>query len=508
MPGRLVISVHALGAACTATSHWLVGSGICHGRVCAIQKDRAKLLTTISRPRPWAASGKVVRRYRRLSDGAIIRRTMTLDAASPKPLSPQRILVVDDSRAIGMAVMRSLASVTDLPIDYADSFKACERLLTEHGAAYQAAVVDLNLPDAPDGQAVDLVLGNSIATIVLTGMLDESLHARISSKPIVDYVVKQNPGAIETVQRDVRRVLRNRERKALVVDDSVSYRAYLKTILATQRLQVIEAGDGRKALDCIEQDHDISLVVTDYEMPDMDGVHLTAALRNSFSSSELAVVGLSGSDDSFLGVRFLKAGANDLVRKPFLLEEFVGRINTCLDHLDDIQTIRDQANRDYLTRLYNRRYLFDTGCILHMSALRGQIRLLVAMLDVDHFKRINDAHGHDIGDLALVELAKLLVGGTRGTDIAARFGGEEFCIVAVNVEEPRAYLERLREKVAAQEIQLPEGVLRLTASIGATVMLANSLEAMINAADKALYLAKESGRNRVVMAEGDAVQGE
>ncbi|MBK6742255.1 MAG: hypothetical protein IPG66_04470 [Hydrogenophilales bacterium] len=178
---------------------------------------------------------------------------MTLDAASPEPLSPQRILVVDDSRAIGMAVTRSLASVTDLPIDYADSFKACEQLLTEHGSAYQAAVVDLNLPDAPDGQAVDLVLGNGIATIVLTGMLDESLHARISSKPIVDYVVKQNPGAIETVQRDVRRVLRNRERKALVVDDSVSYRAYLKTILATQRLQVIEAGDGRKALERIER---------------------------------------------------------------------------------------------------------------------------------------------------------------------------------------------------------------------------------------------------------------
>jgi PleD family two-component response regulator len=137
-------------------------------------------------------------------------------------LTPQRILVVDDSRAIGMAVISSVSTVTDMPIDYADSFKACERLLTEHGQAYQAAVVDLNLPDAPDGQAVDLVLGNGIATIVLTGMLDQGVHARIGSKPIVDYVVKQNPGAIETVQRDVRRILRNRQRKALVVDDSAA----------------------------------------------------------------------------------------------------------------------------------------------------------------------------------------------------------------------------------------------------------------------------------------------
>lgn len=415
---------------------------------------------------------------------------------------PERILVVDDSHAIGMAVMRSLAVVTDMPIDYADSFKACEELLTRHGKAYQAAVVDLNLPDAPDGQAVDLVLGNGIAAIVLTGMLDERLHARIGGKPIVDYVVKQNPGSIETVQRDLRRILRNRRRKALLVDDSISYRAYLKTVLETQCLHVVEAANGNDALARLEENRDISLVVTDFDMPGMDGVHLTATLRNVHSSTELAVVGLSASDDSFLGVRFLKAGANDLVRKPFLLEEFVGRINTCLDHLDDIQTIRDQANRDYLTRLYNRRYLFDSGCLLHKSAQRGQIRLLVAVLDVDFFKRINDTHGHDIGDRALVALASLLLDGTRGTDIAARLGGEEFCIVAVNVEQPGGYLERLRAKIAALEVPLDSGVLKFTVSIGATALVADSLETMINAADKALYLAKEQGRDRVIIDPG------
>jgi diguanylate cyclase (GGDEF)-like protein len=427
--------------------------------------------------------------------GGMIQRVMSTDTPAPA----ERILVVDDSRAIGMAVMRSIQSVTDMALDYADSFAACERLLTQHGAAYQAAVVDLNLPDAPDGQAVDLVLGNGIATIVLTGMLDIGLHARIGSKPIVDYVVKQNPGAIETVQRDIRRILRNRRRKALVVDDSASYRAYLKTILAIQRLQVIEAGSGTEAMTLLERDHDISLVVTDFEMPGMDGVHLTATLRNSFSSTELAVVGLSGAEDTFLGVRFLKAGANDLVRKPFLLEEFVGRINTCLDHLDDVQTIRDQANRDYLTYLYNRRYLFESGCMLHKSALRGQIQLMVAVLDVDYFKKINDSYGHDVGDRALVALAKLLQANSRGTDIVARLGGEEFCLVAVNVGEVEPYLERLREKIAALELPVEEGVLRMTASIGATTYLDDSLEEMINHADKALYQAKDTGRNRVVI---------
>jgi diguanylate cyclase (GGDEF)-like protein len=418
--------------------------------------------------------------------------------------TPPRILVVDDSRAIGMAVIRSLQAVTDLPLDYADSFKACERLLTEHGLAYKAAVVDLNLPDAPDGQAIDLVLGNRIPAIVLTGMLDEDLHARISGKPIVDYVVKQNPGAIETVQRDVRRVLRNRGRKAMVVDDSASYRMYLRNILETQCLTIVEAVSGQEALAKLEADPDISLVVTDFEMPGMDGVHLTAMLRNTYSSSRLAVVGLSGAEDTFLGVRFLKAGANDLVRKPFIQEEFVGRVNTCLDHLDDIQTIRDQANRDYLTRLYNRRYLFESGGMLHKSAQRGQIQLSVAVLDVDHFKMINDRHGHDIGDQALVALAKVLLANSRGTDVVARLGGEEFCLVAVNVGDAAAYLEKLRARIAEIAVPLAQGTLRFTASIGATQTVGASLEAMINEADKALYQAKHSGRDRVVVAAPDA----
>jgi diguanylate cyclase (GGDEF)-like protein len=418
---------------------------------------------------------------------------------SPTHDSGARLLVVDDSRAIGNAVRISLQAISSLPVDYAESFGACEALLTQHGTRYAIAVVDLNLPDAQDGQAVDLVLSNGIATIVLTGMLDASLHARISGKPIVDYVVKQNPGAIETVQRDVRRVLRNAGRKALVVDDSASYRAYLKAILTTQRLRVLEAANGREALALLEKEPDISLVVTDYEMPEMDGVHLAASIRNKHSSSNLAVVGLSGADDTFLGVRFLKAGANDLVRKPFLLEEFVGRINTCLDHLDDIQTIRDQANRDYLTRLYNRRYLFDVGGLLHKSALRGQIRLLAVILDVDHFKRINDTHGHEVGDRALSALATLLREHTHGTDIAARLGGEEFCILAVNVDNAAAYLERLRAHIAALEVPLAEGVLKFTASLGATTDADASLDAMISSADRALYQAKQAGRDRVVI---------
>jgi diguanylate cyclase (GGDEF)-like protein len=413
--------------------------------------------------------------------------------------TPQRILVVDDSQAIGRAVQKAIELVVELPVDYVGSHADCARALQAAPGGYVAAVVDIHLPDAPDGEAVDLVAGQGIATIVLTGNLDAATRARITGKSIVDYIIKQNPGAIEALQRGVQRILRNMARKVLVVDDSASFRSYLQVILQTQRLQVLEAADGRACFEILEADKDISLVITDYEMPDMDGVHLTAAVRSHHSSTKMGVIGITGSAETDLGVRFLKAGADDIVRKPFLVEEFVARVNSCLDHLDNIQTIQDQANRDYLTKLYNRRYLFEAGNPLFNSARRGHIQLTVGVLDIDYFKRINDTYGHDAGDAAIVAVARALAQSFRGTDLVARLGGEEFCVLAVNAGPPGEVFERFRKLVEAMVIPHAKGSLQLTISIGVTSQVDGSLDGMINAADKALYEAKQGGRNRVVV---------
>jgi diguanylate cyclase (GGDEF)-like protein len=411
----------------------------------------------------------------------------------------QRVLVVDDSQAIGRAVQKAIEMVVDLPVDYVASYAECARAMEAPGVQYAAAVVDIHMPDSPDGEAVDLVCGKGVATIVLTGSMDAQVRERITGKPIVDYIVKQNPGAIEALQKGVQRTLRNRQRKVLVVDDSASFRSYLKVILQTQRLQVLEATNGRDCFDILDRDEGISLIVTDYEMPDMDGVHLTAAVRSHHSSTTMGVIGITGSAESDLGVRFLKAGADDIVRKPFLVEEFVARVNSCLDHLDNIKTIQDQANRDYLTKLYNRRYLFEVGQTLFNSARRGHVHLAVAVLDVDFFKRINDTYGHDVGDAAIVAVAQAMNQAFRGTDLVARMGGEEFCVLAVNAGDPAELFDRFRQQVEALEIPHAKGTLRMTISIGVTTHVQDSLDAMINDADKALYEAKLGGRNRVVV---------
>ncbi len=415
-----------------------------------------------------------------------------------------RILIVDDSATIGRVVTQAVSSVVDLPVDYARSLTECEQLLSEHHHQYRVAVVDLSLPDAPDGEAVDMVLSFGIATIVLTGSLDSETHDRISAKPIVDYVTKQHPGSIAIVQKSVLHTLRNMTCKVLIVDGSSSFRTYIKTILLTQRLQVVEADSSEAALHAIDQQQDISVVITDYDIPDMDGISLCMKLRSNHASTKLAIIGVTGSKDGFVGVRFFKAGADDIMRKPFLVEEFTSRVNARLDYLESLRTIQDQAHRDYLTKLYNRRYLFEAGNILFSSAKRGHIQLLIAMVDIDFFKRINDTYGHDVGDLAIVAVSRTLAKEFRTTDIVARMGGEEFCIVSVNNDSPVEIMERLRRHIAALEIPINDKEsLSMTVSIGVTNTLCDTLDDMINLADQALYKAKHGGRNQVVLIQAD-----
>lgn len=411
-----------------------------------------------------------------------------------------RILIVDDSATVGMVVKNAVSSVVEMPVDLARSLAACKVKLAEHPDQYQVAVVDLNLPDAADGEAVDLVLGFGIATIVLTGSLDNNTHERISAKPIVDYVTKQSPGSISIVQKSVLHTLRNMKCRVLVVEADPGHRAYLKNILLTQRLEVIEAESAAKALHLIEQQSDISVVVTAYEMAEMDGVNLCMKLRANFSSSKLAIIGITNSANDFSGVRFFKAGSDDIIHKPFLVEEFVSRINARLDYLDSLRIIQEQANRDYLTKLYNRRYLFEMGNILFSNAKRSSIQLMVAMIDIDFFKRINDTYGHDVGDMAIVAVAQAIAKSFRTSDIVARMGGEEFCVVAVNNNAPVETMNRLRLSIEALAIPLNETEsINLTVSIGISMTLANTLDEMINHSDEALYKAKQNGRNQVIL---------
>jgi diguanylate cyclase (GGDEF)-like protein len=214
------------------------------------------------------------------------------------------------------------------------------------------------------------------------------------------------------------------------------------------------------------------------------------------------VIGLSTEGTHSLSARFLKLGANDFLPKPFLREEFFCRVLQNLDILDYIESIRDAAYRDFLTGLRNRKFFFEHCARAHdAAALPGGGPLAVAMLDVDHFKRVNDTYGHDGGDAALKHLAALLQEHLPEADTVARFGGEEFCALVPGVDRAgaTAIFERLRRAVEAAPVTHAGAEIRFTISIGLALQPRATLAARVSRADELLYQAKESGRNRVIV---------
>lgn len=414
-----------------------------------------------------------------------------------------KVLIVEDTASIRQLVVALIGQVEALDSVAVSSFSEAKALLNTNGEGEQflCAVLDLNLPDAPNGEIVDLVQKFEIPVIVLTASIDAAVKQTMDAKLIVDYVVKRNISEIEYVASLVHNIYKNQFTKVLVVDDSPSFLNYLLMLLGHLRYIIMSANDGEQALKTVAEQPDISLVITDYWMPNMNGLTLIEEIRKKYRREEMAILGMSVATDKELMVKLLKTGANDYMTKPIMVDEFYCRVSHSVNMVRNIRTIKESSTTDYLTKISNRRSLFDLGQVLYANAKREAIHIALAMIDVDHFKDVNDTYGHDAGDKVLVSLAETLKREMRTTDVVVRFGGEEFVCVTVVKKPKDAYdvFERLRLEIDNLAIQFGGQQLSVTVSIGVTIELGDSLEGMISRADKALYLAKSEGRNRVVI---------
>jgi diguanylate cyclase (GGDEF)-like protein len=412
----------------------------------------------------------------------------------------ERILVVEDNKALAKLIAQKISKALDLDVDVAYSLAETKLFLARY--KYFLTLLDINLPDAPNGEVVDYVISKKNHVIVLSANIDKEFRKKMLQKSIIDYINKGGTGDINYIIHTIRRLQKNRNHKVLVVDDAMTFRKQMHNILKNLFFEVITVAHGEEALGMLQAKPDISLVLTDYNMPVMDGLELTYEIRKTHSKEELSILALSGNEDEEITALFLKYGANDYIKKPFSKEEFSVRINNTIEALENIQTIMHYANRDYLTGLYNRRYFFETMQEYVEDVKESGHRFAVAMLDIDHFKKINDTYGHDIGDKVIVTLADILRSSTNPSDVVARFGGEEFCVVLKNINRYSAFdiLERIRETVEGYAVEVEkEKFINFTISIGG-VLHSNEedLDTSINEADMCLYKAKNTGRNQVI----------
>lgn len=355
-----------------------------------------------------------------------------------------------------------------------------------------AALVNYELPDTEDGVTLGLLLEAQIPCIVLTAHNDGIARKCLLELPVVDYVPKENPAAFEYAVKMLKRVKNNPFIKVLIVDDSPVTREYLHTHLRKQCYQVSEAANARQAVAHLRLDPEIRLILVDMIMPEIDGIQFTSWVRSHFSQSQLAIIGISGAEDANLTARFLKAGADDFVKKPLNFEELSCRITRAVEYVENLQALSDTANRDPLTGLFNRRYFFE-------QAQFQRNGYAVAVLDIDNFKSINDQFGHNIGDKAICTLTQMLSKAVSD-GLCARFGGEEFVCLHPDASG-KTLLHRLRVlmmQLNATVVPTEDGPMRFSVSIGlATAQPPSDINRAIKQADQLLYQAKNSGRNRI-----------
>jgi diguanylate cyclase (GGDEF)-like protein len=294
----------------------------------------------------------------------------------------------------------------------------------------------------------------------------------------------------------------------LVADDSPVYRKLVEQALATDAWTAHFANSGREAIEIFEREHP-AIVITDWVMPDLTGIELCQRIRADANAGYTYIIILTSNAEKENVVKGLSAGADDYLTKPFHREELIARVRVG-ERLIELQRQIEAKNRlleelaltDALTGLPNRRAVESWSARQLSGAARHGFPFWVVVLDLDHFKKINDTYGHDAGDTVLKRFAEILKTSARRSDICGRIGGEEFLIVLTYADKPSVLvvLERLRQQFAAEKFHFNGDCVSVTASFGVAGFFgrkAPDFAQLVSQADTALYRSKHLGRNRV-----------
>ena len=391
-----------------------------------------------------------------------------------------------------------------------DGFQVCRRLKDDPETRHVPVV----LVTALDGRADRIAGLEAGADEFLTKPIDDvMLFARVRSltrlKMVIDELRdREGSGRRMGVIAGAASRLGATGGRVLIVDDHERQAQRVASELAIEHRPLIEA-DPEAAL--MTAKGVVDLIIVNATARSFDGLRFAAQLRSDEATRHLPILAIVDFDERARLVKALEIGVNDILAKPIDPQELAARARTQIrrkrytDYLrDNLDHSLELAVTDQLTGLHNRRYMNGQLEALVKRAAHGGDAVACLLIDIDHFKKINDGYGHDVGDEVLREFAVRLASNVRAIDLPCRYGGEEFVVVMpdTSIEDAERIAERIRLHVAGSPFRVMGGaeLLTVTISIGvaATIGEADRPEVLLKRADEAVYEAKASGRNKVV----------
>ena len=292
----------------------------------------------------------------------------------------------------------------------------------------------------------------------------------------------------------------NKQKLLIVDDEKINIDILLE--LLSDKYDIIAALGGEQALKILDM-VDIDLILLDITMPKMDGFELCKILKSKEKTKCIPIVFITANSDEDSIEKAFDVGGVDYVTKPFRSRELLVRVKTQLK----IKNMQDEfkllASIDPMTKLYNRRYFSKISEHIVDLAKRDNQEVSLLMVDIDKFKIVNDTYGHDVGDKVIIHLANKLKSYQRKSDIACRFGGEEFVVLLPNtsIDGAKIVSQKIRKDIEKSTLEIDENIkINYTLSIGVTNIDMSEKDTITKAlkkVDLALYKAKEGGRNRV-----------
>ena len=396
-----------------------------------------------------------------------------------------------------------------------DGYEVCRRLKADP-KTMNIPVVMVTALDQPSDKVAGLEAG---ADDFLTKPVNDlTLLTRVKSlvrlKMVTDELVlraesgKEN-GLDQLLVENVNQTANDRG-KILIVDDRVSsYERVVKSLSREHDVSVVT--DPQEALFAAAEDG-YEVVIISTSLNDFDALRLCSQLRSLNRTRMMPILLLANPDEEAMLIRAIDMGVNDYIVRPIDQSELMARVRTQIkrsrynDSLrDSVQQTMEMAIKDGLTGLNNRRYFDGHFSSAFEKAQTSGQPLSLLIVDIDHFKQVNDIHGHDAGDDVLRQFAGRIGKNVRNLDMACRYGGEEFVLLMPDTDIQLATIvaERMRREIAAHPFVIHGGTkqITVTVSVGASCMDGtddDTREAMLKRADEALYLAKRNGRNQVV----------